>query len=113
MQIKDLSNQLYIIMQVRYLSSEVSFNYNNLEVSIQLNGKVISWKPIPANQENLDGNLKGTIRVRLSKHIPSILVDKAMYYYSSLAQDSAPFIVATNGSNVQSVFKVLKCMLFL
>ena len=54
-------------MQVRYLStSEVSFNSDNLKVSLQLNGGTVTWKPITAIQDNLGGNLKGTIRVSRS-----------------------------------------------
>ena len=58
---------LLTLLQVRYLSdSTESFNSDNLEVSIQLSGTVVTWKPTPAVQDSLEGNLKGTIRVRTS-----------------------------------------------
>ena len=63
-------NTLIFVNQVRYLTSSAdSFNQDNLEVSIQLNGKTVTWKPTPASQESLGGNLKGTIRVSYSPAI--------------------------------------------
>ena len=60
-----LGLELIISIQVHYLSqSTESFNSDNLEVSIQLNGATVTWKPTPAVQDSLGGNLKGTIRVR-------------------------------------------------
>ena len=63
---RDDYDSYLISIQVRYLGPSVeSFNSDNLEVSIQLNGATVTWKPTPAIQNTLGGNLKGTIRVRI------------------------------------------------
>ena len=49
--------------QVRYLPTDQSFNADNLEVSIVLNGEEVTWSPTPAVNASLNGNLLGTIRV--------------------------------------------------
>ena len=41
----------------------MTFSADNLEVSITLNGKTVTWKPTPAVNTTLNGNLLGTIRV--------------------------------------------------
>ena len=41
----------------------MTFSADNLEVSITLNGKIVTWKPTPAVNTTLNGNLLGTIRV--------------------------------------------------
>ena len=52
------------LVQVRYLSIAAdTFNGNNLKVSIQVNGKEVTWSPVTASQENAKDNLLGTLRV--------------------------------------------------
>lgn len=48
---------------MRYLPSSTTFNADNLEVSITLNGETVTWNPTPAVNTTLNGNLLGTIRV--------------------------------------------------
>ena len=51
-------------LQVRHLPNNQTFNEGNLEVSTELHGKAVTWRPTPATTTTLDGNLLGTIRVR-------------------------------------------------
>ena len=51
-------------LQVRHLPNNQTFNEGNLEVSTELHGKTVTWRPTPAATTTLDGNLLGTIRVR-------------------------------------------------
>ena len=51
-------------LQVRHLLNNQTFNEGNLEVSTELHGKTVTWRPTPAATTTLDGNLLGTIRVR-------------------------------------------------
>lgn len=51
-------------LQVRHLPNNQTFNEGNLEVSTELHGKTVTWRPTPAATTTLNGNLLGTIRVR-------------------------------------------------
>ena len=51
-------------LQVRQLPNNQTFNEGNLEVSTELHGKTVTWRPTPAATTTLNGNLLGTIRVR-------------------------------------------------
>ena len=51
-------------LQVRHLPNNQTFNEGNLEVSTELHGKTVTWRPTPAATATLNGNLLGTIRVR-------------------------------------------------
>ena len=49
--------------QIRYLPNGQTFNAGNLQVSLQLNGKTVTWSPGSTANTSLNGNLLGTIRV--------------------------------------------------
>ena len=49
--------------KVRYLPSSQAFSADNLEVSIVMKGKTVVWRPTPAVNATLNGNLLGTVRV--------------------------------------------------
>lgn len=50
-----------IKVRYRYQSNE-TFNSDNLEVSVKFGNSSAVWRPMPASEEQLNGNLKGTIR---------------------------------------------------
>lgn len=55
---------LCLSTKVRYLPSSQVFSADNLEVSIVVKGKTVVWRPTPAVNATLNGNLLGTVRVR-------------------------------------------------
>ena len=62
----NMSSKVYSpnLLQVRHFPNNQTFNEGNLEVSTELHGKTVTWRPTPATTTTLDGNLLGTIRVR-------------------------------------------------
>jgi hypothetical protein len=92
-------NSYLISIQVHFLSSSMeSFNSENLEVLIQLGGATVTWKPTPAVQDTLGGNLKGTIRVRIFWY--SLL--ESQYYIGKLSTNLAHQVLISDQIQVIS-----------
>ena len=56
-----------VFLQVEYLPSDETFSADNLRVTVTLSdGSTKKWSPQPANSTTeYDGNLLGTVRVRI------------------------------------------------